>query len=172
MPNERVIQQVHGILAREEIRFVLGDDRNSFLVPVPQGSAAVLIDFQRWGRRQTMISLRSDVLVDVEVTDDNRVQILEHLNQLNQSSLFGRFYLDADRSTIVLQHDLLGDELQAEELVNALYTVGALADQADDDLRSQLGSGTRALDIAEINGTIVEFRDDTTPAWGPEPRFR
>src|SRR6187397_1833983 len=127
MPNERVIEQVHGILARAEIRFVLSDDRRRYLVPVPGGSAVVLIDFHPWGREQTMISLRSEVLVDVVVTEENRLQVLEHLNAYNQTSLFGRFHLDADGTTVILQHDLLGDELQAEELINALYTVGVLA---------------------------------------------
>jgi hypothetical protein len=164
VPNERVIEQVHGILARAEIRFVLGDDRRSYLVPVPAGSAAVLIDFHDWGRSQTMISLRSEVLVDVSVSEDNRLQVLEHLNALNQTSLFGRFHLDSDRSTVVLQHDLLGDELQAEELINALYTVGLLADQADDQLLQQFGSGTRASDLTP-DRSVVDFFDDAGPRW-------
>jgi len=112
-----------------------------------------------------MISLRSEVLVDVEVTEESRLQILEHLNALNQSSLFGRFYLDADRSTIVLRHDLLGDELQADELINALYTVGLLADQTDDELMHEIGTGIRASDAAGREGPVVEFFDDSTPAW-------
>src|SRR5437762_3329429 len=66
VPNERIIEQVHGILARAEIRFALSEDRRTYLVPVPGGSAAVLIDFHAWGRAQTMISLRSEVLVELE----------------------------------------------------------------------------------------------------------
>jgi hypothetical protein len=165
VPNERVIEQVHGILARAEIRFALSEDRRTYLVPVPAGSAAVLIDFHVWGRAQTMISLRSEVLVELEVTESNRLQILEHLNALNQTSLFGRFHLDADRSTIILQHDLLGDELQSEELINALYTVGVLADQADDQLQREFGSGVRASDIAATDGPVVEFFDESAPRW-------
>jgi hypothetical protein len=165
VPNKRVIEQVHGILARAEIRFALGDDRVTYLVPVPGGSAVVWIHFHPWGRAQTMISLRSEVLVDVEVTEENRLQVLEHLNALNQTSLFGRFHLDADRSTVILQHDLLGDELQAEELINALYTVGVLADQADDQLLREFGSGTRASDHAAREGPLVEFFDESAPRW-------
>jgi hypothetical protein len=165
MAAERIIEQVHGILARRDVRFILSDDRASFLVPVPHGSAAVMIDFHPWGRRQTMISLRSDVLIDVAVSEANRLQILEHLNALNQASLFGRFYLDADRSTVVLRHDLLGDELQSEELINALYTVGLLADQADDELMHEFGTGKRAADVSAVEGMMVEFFDDSTPRW-------
>lgn len=169
--NEAVIEQVHGILARAEIRFALSDDRRTYLVPVPAGSAAVLIDFHRWGRAQTMISLSSEVLVDVEVTELNRLQILEHLNALNQTSLFGRFHVDADRSTIVLQHDLLADELQGEELINALYTVGHLADQADDQLKKEFGTGLRAADIAATDGRLVEFFDESALPWEPRGPF-
>lgn len=165
VPNPRVIEQVHGILARADIRFALSDDRNRYLVPVPQGSAVVEIEFHPWARAQTMISLRSDVLVDVEMTEENRLEVLEHLNALNQTSLFGRFHLDADRTTVVLQHDLLGDQLQAEELINALYTVGLLADQADDELLRELGSGARASDVAIRDGQAVDFFDDSVPPW-------
>jgi hypothetical protein len=143
----------------------MGDDRRSYLVPVPHGSAAVVIDFHPWGRGQTMISLRSEVLADVELTEENRLQVLEHMNALNQTSLFGRFYLDADRATIVLRHDLLGDELQTEELINALYTVGVLADQTDDELRHELGTGRRAADIAADGGTILDFADGEVESW-------
>lgn len=169
--TKRVIEQVHGILARAEIRFALSDDRVSYLVPVPAGSAVVLIDFHAWGRAQTMISLRSEVLVDVAVTEDNRLQVLEHLNALNQTSLFGRFHLDADGTTVVLQHDLLGDELQAEELINALYTVGVLADQADDQLLREFGSGARASDRAASEGPLVEFFDESAPRWEVQGPF-
>jgi hypothetical protein len=165
MASQRIIEQVHGILAREDVRFVLGDNRSSFFVPVPHGSAAVLIDFHPWGRSQTMISLRADVLVALQVDEQNRLQILEHMNALNQTSLFGRFYLDADRSTIVLRHDLLGDQLQSEELINALYTVGLTADQADDELMHEFGTGKRASDASVIEGMVVDFFDDATPAW-------
>ena len=159
MPSQRVIEQVHGILARAEIRFALGQDRSSYLVPVPGGSAAVVINFHDWGRGQTMISLRSDVLVDVEVGEQNRIQVLEHLNALNQASLFGRFHLDADLSTVVLQHDLLGDHLQSDELINALFTVGVLADDADDQLLREFGSGLRAVDLDDGPITQLDFND-------------
>jgi hypothetical protein len=173
VPKRRVIEQVHGILARAEIRFALSDDRLRYLVPVPGGSAVVLIDFVPWGREQTMISMRSEVLVDVEVTEENRLQVLEHLNALNQTALFGRFHLDADGTTVILEHDLLGDELQTEELISALYTIGMLADQADDQLLHEFGSGTRASDRAANEGPVVEFFDESVRPWViPGPYLR
>jgi hypothetical protein len=157
MNRGRIIEQVHGILAGERVVFEVASDGCRFHVPVPQGSAAVDIDFHPWARGRTLIRLHAHVLVELDVREDNRLDILEHLNSLNQSSLFGRFFLDADRSTIVLEHELLGDDLDADELVNALYTVGMLADQTDDELQRSLGTGRRAVEIPAAQ--------DAPPAW-------
>jgi hypothetical protein len=162
MPDRRVIEHVHGILVRERVRFNVADDGQSFLVPVPHGSAAVVVTFHDWGRGQTMISLRAEVLVNVDVKKSNRLETLELLNALNQTALFGRFYLDADRATIQLDYDLLGDELDSEELMNALYTVGIVADETDDQLLTQLGTGERASDVFARENVAVDF--DGVPA--------
>jgi hypothetical protein len=159
----RVIEQVHGILAGEDVSFRVSDDGRTFRVPVPAGSAAVEIIFDEWGRGRTMIRLRANVLRDVDVRDDNRLDILEHLNALNQSALFGRFYLEADRSTIMLEHELLGDFLDADELMNALYTVGLVADQSDDRLQQSLGTGRREIELADP-------LDAATASWPPLAR--
>ncbi|MGI8729266.1 MAG: YbjN domain-containing protein [Solirubrobacteraceae bacterium] len=147
MKTSQVIEQVHGILARERITFTVGDDACGFHVPVPQGSAAVDIDFDTLGRGQSVVRLRAHVLEQVDVRPENRLEILEHLNALNQSALFGRFYLDADRTTIMLEHELLADDLDASELMNALFTVGLVADQTDDELQRSLGTGRRRFEI-------------------------
>src|SRR4051812_12602930 len=91
MARGRIIEQVHGILAGERVAFEVGDDGRSFHVPVPAGTAAVDIDFDAWGRDHTMVRLRSHVLEAVEIDSRNRLEVLEHLNALNQSALFGRF---------------------------------------------------------------------------------
>src|SRR5688572_21673738 len=135
MSRGRIVEQVHGILAGERVEFRVGDDGRSFHVPVPQGSAAVAIDFHDWSAGRSLIRLRAQVLEDVELDSRNRLEVLEHLNALNQSTVFGRFYLDADRTTIMLEHELLGDFLDAGELINALQTLGLVADQTDDELQ-------------------------------------
>lgn len=147
MSRGKIIEQVHGILAGERVEFSVGQDGRHFHVPVPGGSAAVDIQFEDWGRAQTLVRLRTCVLQQVEVTSTNRLEILEHLNALNQSTLFGRFYLDADRSTIMLEHELLGTDLDASELMNALYSIGLVADQTDDDLQRSLGTGQRTIEL-------------------------
>ena len=147
MARGRVVDQVHGILAGRRIEFDVGTDGRSFRVPVPGGSAAVEIEFEEPGGERTVVRLRSHVLEALDVGPENRLEILEHLNALNQSALFGRFFLDVDRSTIVLEHELLGDDMSEDELFNALYTVGLTADQTDDDLQRALGTGRRAVEL-------------------------
>jgi hypothetical protein len=146
MARGRVVDQVHGILAGRHVAFDVAADGRSFHVPVPGGSAAVEIDFDERSGEGTVVHLRSLVLDAVDVRDDNRLEVLEHLNALNQTTLFGRFFLDADRSTIVLEYELLGDDMSADELFNALYTVGLVADQTDDELQRALGTGRRSVD--------------------------
>jgi hypothetical protein len=152
MTRGRIVDQVHGILAGQRIAFDVAADGRSFRVPVPGGSAAVEIDFEGPEGDRSVVRLRSRVLEALDVSAENRLEILEHLNALNQTALFGRFFLDADRSTIVLEHELLGDDMSADELFNALYRVGLTADQTDDDLQRALGTGRRAVELEATTG--------------------
>ena len=164
MTTSKVIEQVHGILAREHVAFEVSPDGRAFHVPVPQGSAAVDIDFETLDRGQGVVRLRAHVLEQVDVRGDNRLEILEHLNALNQSALFGRFYLDADRTTIMLEHELLADDLDASELMNALFTVGLVADQTDDELQRALGTGRRRFEVPPAS-----YGDTAAPPWALWP---
>jgi hypothetical protein len=48
---------------------------------------------------------------------------------------------------IRLDYQLLGDELDAAELMNGLGVIATLADENDDQLRDEIGSGVRAEDV-------------------------
>ena len=135
-------------------------------MPVPQGSAAVDIDFDTLERGQGVVRLRAHVLEQVDVREDNRLEILEHLNALNQSALFGRFYLDADRTTIVLEHELLADDLDASELMNALFT--RRARRRSDRRRAAARAGHRPARGSRSRRPPP--RDAVAPAVGDWPR--
>lgn len=142
-PDERVVQQVAGILTMHGIEFTTDDDHESFLVP--WGSAGVVVTFADW-KDGTMIRLIAYVLEDVDVADERRALILEELNARNRRIPLGALHLDPDRRVIVLDYSLLGDELQAGELTEAVGMMGTLADELDDDLRGAIGTGVRATD--------------------------
>lgn len=159
MPKQRVIHQVRGILAEESIAVERSTKGGAYRFRV--GSAVVEVDFYDWHDGQTVVSLQADVLVNLALDRDALRAACEHINALNHMSKFGKFYVDADRQAIVLEHDLLGDELDASELLNALHTVGEQADKSDDRLRDLLGTGDRA---ADVEGLAVGASDDPAVA--------
>jgi hypothetical protein len=145
LPKKRVIHEVRGILAEADIDVEATQQGHGYRVPI--GSAVVEIDFYDWVDGQTVVSLHADVLVNVDLRDNVRLLALERVNALNHISKFGKFYVDEARGAVVLEHDLLGSELDASELLNALRTVGDHADRSDDELRELLRSGDRAADV-------------------------
>lgn len=63
MPDQRIIEQVNGILAMNNINFLTHENKRSFLVP--SGSAGVYVDFVDWGDG-TVVTLNSPVLEQVD----------------------------------------------------------------------------------------------------------
>jgi T3SS (YopN, CesT) and YbjN peptide-binding chaperone 1 len=144
MPDERIIQQVSGILGMNNIPFRTDESQSSFLVP--SGSAGVFISFVDFGE-STLVALRSVVLEQVDGSGERKLKTLEALNEKNRTVPFGCFYFDPDAGFVVYDYHLLGDQLQAEELMNALTAIAMTADRVDDEIRDAIGSGVRATDV-------------------------
>ena len=154
MPDERIVQQVSGILGMSNVKFMTSPDQQGFLVP--SGSAGVFISFVDWGG-STLVGLRSVVLAQVDSSEERRQKVLEAINEKNRQVAFGCFYLEADQGWVVYDYHLLGDQLQAQELMTALTAIASTADQVDDELRDAIGSGVRALDVwKEAEGNASE----------------
>ena len=161
MPDQRVIQQVYGILSMNKINFAQNDNQQSFMAGF--GSAAVFIDFRDWFNNGTLINLHAPVLEQVDSSGDRKLQILEELNEVNKTTFMGKVYLDADGGMIVLEHDILGDHLDNDEFMDALRVVASMADDLDDKLREKLGTGRRAQEAwAEAQGE-AKPEDGTGP---------
>jgi Putative bacterial sensory transduction regulator len=152
--RDRIVQQVHGILAMSGIQPHPSSKPEHLLIPVPDGSSAVFIRFHAWGA-DTIISLSAPVLTELTLDGDMRAGLFAELNRLNARSHFGKFFLDADAGQVVLEYDILGDYLESEELLNALLSVGRLADDVDDELQAELGEGKRAMDVLESLMTLA-----------------
>jgi len=142
VPDERVVQQVYGILSMTKGEFGTDDTGKSFLVTY--GTSGVYVDFRDWADGQTLVNLHAFVLDEVDVADERRLKILEELNEVNKSTYVGKVYLDVEAKTIVLEHDLLGNDLDADELMGALRTLASTADELDDRLRTAIGTGRSA----------------------------
>jgi hypothetical protein len=135
MDVDASIEQVTGILVREGLRYQVSDDRRTCRLLF--GSAAVFIDFERWQGDSVVITVHSPVLQDINPESAGAAQALNLLNDLNRGFFFVKFtFRDG---ILIARYDLLGDALQAVELVNALFEIAGAADRLDDELAAMLG---------------------------------
>lgn len=112
---------------------------------LPHGSAEVILEFDDLGGG-AVIRVSAVVLDELDVDEEREEVALRALNDRNRSLRFGKFTWESATRQIRLEYDLLGDYLQPEELMNAVAAVARLADDHDDLLRDELGSGRRASD--------------------------
>jgi hypothetical protein len=148
MDVEASIEQVTGILVREGLRYQMSEDGRTHRLLF--GSAAVFIDFDAWQDDGVVITVHSPVLQDIDPESAGGAQALNLLNHLNRSFFFVKFtYRDG---ILIARYDLLGDTLQAGELVNALYEIAGAADRLDDELADMLGGKPYEAKLSEWAG--------------------
>ena len=136
---QRLIEQVAGILHRNGVEFDTRADGTQYRVLLD--SSATFVSFTDYGGR-SVISLYSPILQEVDEADQ-RGAILEALNDLNAASRFGRFVYYPELRVIALEYDLLGEDLQESELLNAVGLVAETANAQDEELKIILGTGLR-----------------------------
>lgn len=129
------IEQVAGILLREEFNFDSAADGRSYRLLF--GTAGVFVHVYTWNETSVLIKVHSPVVQDIDPESPGGAEALNLLNVLNQAHVFVKFRLY--NGTLIAEYDLLGDTLQAGELRNALLTVAAAADGLDGDLADRLG---------------------------------
>src|SRR4051812_7017750 len=101
------------------------------------GSAAVFVDFNDWQDDSVVITVHSPVLQDIDPEGAGAAATLNLLNGLNRSFFFVKFtFRDG---ALIARYDLLGETLQAGELINAIYEIAGAADRLDDELADSLG---------------------------------
>jgi len=150
MDVQTSIEQVAGILFREELSFQTHPEGDGYRLLF--GSAAVFIAFADW-QDGVAITVTSPVLQDIDPEGPGAALALNRLNELNRSHRFVKFVFDD--GTLLAVCDLLGDSLQARELLNAVYVVAAAADSLDDPLLDDIG-GKRYEDILEETEDVEE----------------
>ena len=150
MDVEASIEQVTGILVREGLRYsTTADGRTHRLL---FGSAAVFIDFDTWQDDSVVITVHSPVLQDIHPESAGAAQALNLLNELNRSFFFVKFtFRDG---ILIARYDLLGETLQAGELVNALYEIAGAADRLDDELAETLGGKPYEMKLGEWSSRL------------------
>lgn len=141
------IEQVAGILLREDFKFDTAADGRSYRLLF--GTAGVFIHFSVWNETGVAIKVHSPVVQDIDPESPGGAEALNLLNELNQNHLFVKFRMVG--GTLIAEYDLLGDHLQASELRNALMTVASAADNLDDDLADRLGGKRFDMKLEEWN---------------------
>lgn len=159
MSKSAVIDQVAGILTRADVPFQMSADGDEYRVL--RGSTAVFIRVADWGEG-TVVHFWAPVAGGIDLKDaDNFGGLHIVANDLNREQYFLKWVVSSDDEndgSISIEYDLLGDELDAHELLNALGEVSGAADHFDDEIIDQFG-GKRFEDYvreAEDEGPVVE----------------
>ena len=161
MDIDASIEQVAGILHRAELKFDTRPDGKAYRL-LFVGGEAVFIDFDRWGDDSVLITVSSPALDDIEADSIGAAIALNRLNELNGSHRFVK-YLLAD-GTLMVATDLLGDTLQAGELLNVVFGVAGAAREVVEQLQPEVG-GLRHCEkhvcVAEEDPDLyVDFEDE------------
>jgi hypothetical protein len=153
MDIQASIEQVAGILVRANLRFDIHDDGDAYRLLF--GEDAVFIRFEAVGERVRIV-LTSPALQDLDPEDAGYAVLLNGLNDLNASHRFVKWLVD-DETTLLGVHDLLGDTLRADELLNAVYALAGATANAAERFEDVTG-GTRYAEAVEL--VLEEIEDD------------
>jgi hypothetical protein len=130
--REKVMEYLPKFIKSYEVR----DDGR---IVVRQGSTAVFVEMYPFNDDHSILRLAVPVLFKVPESE----ALHRKFNELNKSWYFGRIYLDDDR--IMVDHILLGDYLDLDELASALTILAIVCDDLDDKLMAEFG-GKRFID--------------------------
>ena len=117
---------------------VMFEDEPLFIVTI--GSAVASTRVVSWEENDALVTTRSFVVTDVDITPELSYYLLRE----NNSIQFGRFALDKEND-IVFEHSLVGSTCDQIELKTSVTTVIRLADDYDDEIVARWG-GQRALE--------------------------
>src|SRR3954464_15637133 len=148
MDVDASIEEVTGILVREGLRYRTSADGRTHRLLF--GSAAVFIDFNDWQDDSVVITVHSPVLQDIHPESAGAAQALNMLNDLNRSFFFVKFTYR--EGILIARYDLLGETLQAGELVNALYEIAGAAAPPRDGRPPVLGGKPYEVKAGEWSG--------------------
>jgi hypothetical protein len=151
MDLQASIEQVAGILVRGGLHFDTHDDGDSYRLLF--GQDAVFVHFDCVGDHVRVL-LTSPALQELDPEDAGYAVLLNELNDLNASHRFVKWLID-DGTTLLGVHDLLGDTLQAPELLNAVYAMAGAANGAAERFADATG-GRRYADAVELAFEVEE----------------
>ena len=131
MLREQCVAMVRGYLDEGQFTYTMSPDGTSFRLPWT--STAVYIDFFNVGA-QTGVWVHAPLIEDVK-----KDAPLGELAKFNTQVTFAKFGYYEQRNSIELDHDLVADTLEGDELRHVVRNIGDLADEWDDKLLPDFG---------------------------------
>ena len=141
MSTEATASKVQRILSENLGSVRVGKDGEFIL---KNGSSVGFVTVKNWGDDETIVKVWSPVLTKVKPTP----KLYEWVATSGQERYFAHVRIveqDAKNVMIILEHDLLGDYLDPDELMSTVLSVMLGADEWDDELQKMFG-GERAAD--------------------------
>lgn len=146
----RVQQQIQGVIAASSFSYREDGDSLQVLAPKVDGanqSTLVRIHSEDWPDDRVVVHLSALVLGEIPEDDTEAwSKAFVICNGLNQDLIFGRWVVYPEAGMILLEHELVGQTLDDPEILGAVATMGAMADQWDDRLLQELGVGRRLFE--------------------------
>lgn len=132
---ERIVPWMKALFGEAAVIF---EDEPLFIITI--GSAVASTRVVPWGEDDALITTRSFVVTDIDITPELSYYLLRANNGIH----FGRFALD-NENDIVFEHSLVGSACDQVELKHSVNTVIRIADDYDDEIVARWG-GKRALE--------------------------
>ena len=144
---DRVQQQVYAAIVQSELPHRQEADFIRVLAPPVEGenqSTEVRVRSAEHANGNVVVYMMAPVLGELP-TDDEAVIAKAHMicNSLNQDQLFGRWVYYPDEGNVVIEHELVGEDLDPSEIMGTLASVAHSADRWDDVIQADLGAGER-----------------------------
>ncbi|MFT7463043.1 MAG: hypothetical protein ACI9EF_001385 [Pseudohongiellaceae bacterium] len=108
-------------------------DRVADRYEVPYHATRIVVHPIDWTQGRTLLRIIAPIIVDVETTTD----LYRRLIELNNTTVFGKYYVR--EHTVYLEHNLLGESLDAAQFRAVLSSVAHHADHLDDLLLAEFG---------------------------------
>jgi hypothetical protein len=126
------------VILREKAARLLGatvrdyrqvDDR----FEVPYESTHIAVHPIDWTEGRTLLRIIAPVVVDVSPA----AELYQRLSELNDTTIFGKYYVR--NGTVFIEHNLLGESVDAESFRAALASVAHHAGHVDEALMAEFG---------------------------------
>ena len=126
---EALRRRTEALLRRAAPRYALVADR----FEVPYQSTRIIVHPIQWTQGRTLLRFIAPVVLDLRVTP----ALYERLSELNNTTLFGKFYVMD--GAVWIEHNLLGESLDWEQFRAVLASVAHHADHLDEQLIAEFG---------------------------------